>query len=302
MKKTLPIILIAITVTLVPSPQAYSQASTSGLVAYYPLDGNGLDAVGTNHAAGTNGIRWTAGKQGACAGFDGNCYMEIPHSATLEPSNITAAAWFNLNSNLTGYGRILSKDAGGGGNRSYFIQSYRDTSTTCLIKWGIFSPSGADWIVSTNCQIQPGQWHHVAGTYDGHTSCLFVDGALVAAQIFEGPRFREGTSSLNVGALGQYEYFNGWVDEVRIYNRALSGSEIQSLAAMGPALALQMYAGVTINGIIGETYVIEYATQLNSHVWNTVTNITLQHTPFTFIDWNSPGNTARFYRAVLQNQ
>jgi len=63
-------------------------------------------------------------------------------------------------------------------------------------------------------------------------------------------------------------------------------------------LKCQMYAGVEIAGVIGHTYRIEYSPVLPSQDWKTLTNITLQSSPFLLFDVTSPGTRKRFYRAI----
>jgi hypothetical protein len=71
-------------------------------------------------------------------------------------------------------------------------------------------------------------WSHVAGTYDGATLRLYVNGALVVSQAFTGPIFTS-TGALRIGGNAIWgEYFTGRIDDLRIYNRALSLAEIST--------------------------------------------------------------------------
>jgi hypothetical protein len=80
----------------------------------------------------------------------------------------------------------------------------------------------ADYLDSGRRPIDE-QWQHVAGTYDGRTARFYLDGAEVASRLVFGG---QGTS--NIWRIGAYERkcFRGAIDDVRIYNRALSGAEI----------------------------------------------------------------------------
>lgn len=67
-------------------------------------------------------------------------------------------------------------------------------------------------------------------------------------------------------------------------------------------LAIQMYAGLTITGVSGATYQIQYSTNLNSPTnWTTLTNLTLPSSPYLFFDVSSAGQPMRFYRALLND-
>ncbi|MBU6399477.1 MAG: DUF11 domain-containing protein, partial [Verrucomicrobia bacterium] len=62
---------------------------------------------------------------------------------------------------------------------------------------------------------------------------------------------------------------------------------------------LSLYAGITIDGIVGRNYEIDYVTNLSNTNWTTLTTFTLQNSPYLYIDTQSPTNTHRFYRAIL---
>ena len=121
-----------------------------------------------------------------------------------------------------------------GGASHYFYQySYFDVT-------GV-SPNGN--LYGTR-NINDGQWHHVAGVYDGAHMYLYVDGALDVSQPATGliaqnsdPLCLGANSKAYVPSCGCNElgyFFNGLIDEVSIYNRALSASEIQTIYAAGP--------------------------------------------------------------------
>ena len=76
---------------------------------------------------------------------------------------------------------------------------------------------------------RPGRWTHLAATYDGSTLRLYVNGTQVAQLARPGSISHARPARLRIGGNGVWgEWFNGWIDEVRIYNRALSAGEIQN--------------------------------------------------------------------------
>jgi hypothetical protein len=91
----------------------------------------------------------------------------------------------------------------------------------------VFYCIGVGGFLTGSANINDNQWHHVAGVYNGSKMDLYVDGKLDASQTASG--------SLNVSATNVYiggspsQSFNGLVDDVRIYNRALSADEIEAL-------------------------------------------------------------------------
>jgi hypothetical protein len=83
-------------------------------------------------------------------------------------------------------------------------------------------------IVDGTTNARPGQWTHLAATFDGSTERLYVNGAQVASLAVSGSIFTSA-NALRIGGNSIWgEHFNGLIDEVRVYNRALSAAEIQS--------------------------------------------------------------------------
>ena len=77
-------------------------------------------------------------------------------------------------------------------------------------------------------QLAPGVWTHVAATYDGNVLALYVNG-IQAAQLVIAGSITTSTSPLRIGGNTIWgEWFNGLIDEVRVYNRALTATEIQA--------------------------------------------------------------------------
>ncbi len=167
--------------------------------------------------------------------FDGvDDYVSVPDSPSLNPPYISIAGWIKAD-NFAEYGAPLAaKGTGAGGEvwaldfdyggvpRIYFFKTGDIVSTAC---WG-------------NAPLTPGQWVHVAGTYDGATERLYVNGVLVnACPAARGP-LDANTHIVSIGSRqsgsGAYDLnFAGDMDDVRIYPRALSALEIHALAASG---------------------------------------------------------------------
>jgi hypothetical protein len=199
-----------------------------GLAAWWPGDGDANDIVGTNNGTLLNGATFAPGEVGSAFSFDGisQC-VQIPYSQTLASSNYSFEAWVkplaqvsnSLNQSLIfgqSYGRHLIARRGTSG---VIIGFYFATSTVNFF--------GA---VSTT-EIPIGQFTHLAGTWDGTTVRLYINGVLNAqntpgvSPVDPGCAFSIGGFGNNCGYVGQF--FNGLIDEVSYYNRALSGGEVQ---------------------------------------------------------------------------
>jgi hypothetical protein len=175
-------------------------------------DGTWLFSDGT-------GPTWTTGKYGSALNFDGmNDSVKVPNSPSLKwfPTNeITITAWIKPRQIQT-YGEILHKDL------AYMIR-YESNKIHGFIY------DGTSWEprVISNTTLSPETWYHVAITYDGSDLKVYINGELDGIQARTGPIYST-TSSLSIGSWsGMQNYFNGTIDDVKIYNRALSADEIK---------------------------------------------------------------------------
>ena len=118
----------------------------------------------------------------------------------------------------------------------------------------------------------------------------------------EAPDYSRGfipTIGANSGALGQDNYA-GLVDDLAIYNRALSPQEISALYESFSTGIISLPT-ITIAGPTNQTYSIQFVDSLSSTNWTTlVSNIVLQASPYVYPDTNSVGQPERFYRVVAQ--
>ena len=150
--------------------------------------------------------------------FDGSDEVIISSDSSLNPTNaITVMAWINAD-DWDGNRRILQKGVD---------DQYRLIDEGNL-EFGLAGVSGGD--IGTPIPTT-GVWHHVAGTYDGSTIRLYVDGVEEVSNSASGP-LQTSSTSLYIGnkPLSSYsgDHFKGIIDEVRIYNRALSTQEINN--------------------------------------------------------------------------
>jgi hypothetical protein len=210
----------------------------SGLVAYWKFDeGSGTtvsDSSG-NGNTGTlvNGPLWTAGRVGNGLYFDGiDDNITVPDSNSLDlSSSFTLSAWVNPASTFTDFRSILAK------NYKYYL--YASSTGFC----GDGSPLGGlyDGMDITVCQPSPlpaNIWTHLTVTYNGSTLTLYRNGVAVATSTVSGT-LSPSTGILQVAASQYGEYFQGFIDEVRIYNRALSNTEIQTIYQQDSVAASQ---------------------------------------------------------------
>jgi hypothetical protein len=214
--------------------------ASNGLVGSWSFDEGAGTTVYDSSGNGNNGTLingpvWSAGEFGGALTFDGtDNYVQIPHSDTLTSSNFTIEAWIYLNSDVNStQARIVSKQETISKSYSFgiFGKGYGgSTGNQLLLSIG----NGTTWwnFLSTT-HLSNQTWYHVAGTQEGTTSKIYINGQLDK----NGTTLTQtanNTGVLTIGcqnqttpATGAMFFFNGTIDEVRIYNRALSQQEIQ---------------------------------------------------------------------------
>jgi hypothetical protein len=178
-----------------------------------------------NHAIVTGGML-VRGVRGAGLQFDGETTSaSAPSSPSLSPTRaITVEAWIKLHDVLSsGFPTIVRKEG------AYALR-FSEGRLGFLV-WIDGEPAGlgcrkTDWSAD--------RWHHFVATYDGSRMRLFVDGSEDAASSrnISGPIDSTGTV-VGIGSSGSQHLFRGVIDEVRIFSRALSASEIRSSYAAG---------------------------------------------------------------------
>jgi hypothetical protein len=189
------------------------------------LDGNATDMSSNSNHGTINGASPTADRHGLTSRallFDGsNDYIQASYSSAISSSNFSYSLWAKPTQTTSNHGSpITFRDNGKGFNL------YKNPDNT----WSYWIGNGG-WVTIGNQSITL-SWTALAFTYDGTNLKAYQNGSLVASTT--GSFLLNQTRPLRIGA-GATEsnnpnyYFNGTVDEVRIYNRSLSASEISSL-------------------------------------------------------------------------
>ena len=156
--------------------------------------------------------------------------MNIPYNAALNPDNFTIEAWAKTSAAASdGYQTVVSSEKSGAG---YALYQYKTGSSDI---WRFCYYNGSGFSCVDGPAIVPDQWTHLAGTYDGTTFRLYVNGEL--ANSVNGAGFlKNDTEPMYIGAdYSPSDYYTGKVDEVRVWNAARDESQIKSTMYNTPA-------------------------------------------------------------------
>ena len=232
---------------------------TAGLVGYWPFCGNANDASGNgNNGTPINGAALTTdrfGNSNSAYSFDGvNDYIEVPHSNSISiTGDITMSAWVRTNgSNGQNYQTIISK------RETYWTWEYNMTLSyhnnivhnTKLIGSRAIG-AGQQEQVWSNTPYSQNQWEHWVVNISGGQLKIYKNGILDISQSFSMVPFSQicpllfGRNSL----ADMSEQFFGSLDDIGIWNRALTAAEIQQLYTQGQATYSWSPSGATTPSI-----------------------------------------------------
>ena len=219
--------------SVIPKP-----ANNLGLVGYWSMEdttgSKATDFSGNGNTGTISGASWATGKVGTGLSFDGNDDISVPDANSLDLSTAgTVSFWYKQSS--SGQNMAVGKWLNTGNQQSYLLQHFTDNK----IYWNL-SPNGSTdtYLVSDNTYTDT-NWHHVVGTYDasGSVMALYLDGTAIAntrscvgggCSTSIPSSLYNSTTPITTTYNGS-QYNNGTLDDVRIYNRALSATEISTL-------------------------------------------------------------------------
>jgi hypothetical protein len=206
---------------------------TNGLVGWWKLNGNANDSAGTGNGTvvgaaltmGQNGISNTA------YNFNGTSNeISMPDTAALSPTSlITVTAWARTETVPPNVYGIVSKDVSVGiGNPPYDLEFV--TGGAPLFR--VVNPSNvAGNVTCAGVTAAINTWYFLAGTYDGTTVRMYVNGTACSNTASLTGGIADTTGLLRIGQQknGNNRWFDGDIDDVRVYNRVLTPTEIQTI-------------------------------------------------------------------------
>lgn len=227
------------------------QISNQGLIGYWPMNEGTSTSVGDASGSGNNGSfvntpTWTNGKIGKGVNLNiYTSYIQIPDNSVLDTtSSVTISAWVKFSPYIVGdVQSLVTKDG------NYALEM---NAGHVRMKWW----AGTDIYMveyTPSPAFSAGEWHHLVGVATGNLpSALYIDGLLVATSpsVLSGGVSRNLTNPLYFGGGAGYG-FQGVIDDVRIYNRALSTAEASSLYRVSERAINTSQNNKVASGLVG---------------------------------------------------
>jgi Concanavalin A-like lectin/glucanases superfamily/Bacterial Ig-like domain/Bacterial Ig domain len=212
---------IALAALAMPA-SAWSQTPPPGLMAAYSFDeGSGTllhDTSGNGHTGAIANATWTAGRHGSALSFNGtDAHVDLGALGTFYQQGFTLEAWVQKATSTRKDVGIVGSWAGSGPMLwvDHLAGNYQLTLGSSL----------SSYLDSGESPLE-GVWQHLAATFDGTAARFYIDGVEVASRLVS-----SGIGSSNAWRVGAYggvagNFFDGLIDDVRIYSRALTAAEV----------------------------------------------------------------------------
>ena len=209
----------------------------SGLVSWWPGDGDANDIQDSNPGI-QNGATFATGIVGQAFSFDGtDDFVQVSHNANLNPGSADFTVNFWMRTTFLGFGAVLNKRPS---CPAPSFWDFRFGGAIC----GELAESGVGGNYNPVCSSIPvndGSWHHIALSRQGTTATLYIDGAVEGSGSTSGVTNIVNTADLLFGndPCVQFgdgtQFYQGELDEIQYFNRALTQTEIQAIFNAGSA-------------------------------------------------------------------
>ena len=213
-----------------------SASQPPDLVSWWQAEGDASDALAVNNGSLEGNVEFVPGRVGQAFSFSGppNDVL-VPSSSSLKPVSVTVMAWVQHSGTPGSDQYVLSQGAKGCTAASYALY----TGFFGGLRFYVYDGGGFWESPDPGQDIWDGKWHFVAGTYDGATARLYVDGVQVGQGTPANVPINYANMDNSNFYIGAYHGsctlgFPGNVDEVKVFNRALSAAEILNVYQTTP--------------------------------------------------------------------
>jgi hypothetical protein len=212
------------------------------MIAWWPGDSNAKEIKNNNDGALQGNASFAPGMVGDAFHFELNPTVKVKGFVTVSDhptlavrKAITIDAWINPTANLDSALTIVSKRGSDAtGTTGYILQAISGRS---IIHFSIVLEVSR--VVDLQAGYHPGKWTHVAAVFDGRELRIYVDSRLGAARFVGPDQIAEASGELNIGknifSSDAPDNFDGQIDELELFDRALSEEEIRAIYGAGPA-------------------------------------------------------------------
>lgn len=224
MKTTVGLVPFSVLVLAVLCTTAFSLPN--GLIAYYPFDGDAMDYSNNGNNGTIYGPTWVTGYYGSALHFNGaGDYVSVQDKGSLVITNgLSICAWIKPELGNMWY-RVVGKSNSSNSDDCWGIGEAM-AGGICFTLW----KGGNQTYTNGQTPLQMNQWNHIVGTWDGSVMHIYQNGVLQPETEYITPPIDNSVNPLYIGKLpNNTYYFKGAVDEVMIFNRALSASEVDSI-------------------------------------------------------------------------
>ena len=284
--------------------QVPNYVPTNGLVGYWPFNGNANDESGNGNNGTVNGATLTTDRFGVANkaydfnAFDwgwgsGGDYVYIPYNPTFNSPEITISVWFKQSSIYISnqvYPTIIKRYEGGYTNPNGQTWGIYSNTNGNMLNSSILPPNTTNnysvYLTQSGPSISSNIWHNSILSFDGVSMKTYYDGQLVSTVPSNGMVMNaNGNSGISVGmsiqANGNWDPFHGQIDDIGIWNRAITSCEIQGLYnAQLNSLAVSGGSDTTI--CVGEALTLNGSGAAN-YAWSNGISDGVPHV-FTSID------------------
>lgn len=218
-----------------------SQVSTTSLIAYWPFNGNANDASGNGHNGTNMGATLTADRFGnlnSAYNFNSNSYIDVPYSTAFAfgtNTDITISAWVKTSGVYNFFRFYLAYDCPDPNGGNGFQLGVDDTAMPLYLALGLTSSYNGNANMSNNL------WHNLIVTFDRtKDSAKIYNNGIFLAQVYIPNSQSYSASMCNPSMLiggernfNNQHYWDGDIDDMRIYNRVVTAQEIGALSTEG---------------------------------------------------------------------
>jgi hypothetical protein len=201
----------------------------AGVVSRFAADGDATDEAGANDGVAQGGLAYTDGPKCSAFDFDGAdraVQVDDPTGLPTGDATRTIALWVKIDA-FEHDDEIVAWGADADGQKSAIaLKELPDQGGPTVFFWGHAADVVSDTTLDTDT------WYHVAFTFDGTTGTLYVDGAVVGATGLTLDTAAGTALRIGAGVAATDDFFAGDVDDVLIFDRALTADEVASLATI----------------------------------------------------------------------